>query len=380
MKVALVHDWLTGYRGGEKVLAALCELFPKAPIYTLFYRKGSVGETIESHPIHASGLNRLLGVNHYYRYLLPLLPSAIERFDLTDFDLVISSSHCVAKGVLVRPTALHVCYCHTPMRYAWDRYSDYFPPSLKEKVAYPFIHYLRLWDVTSSHRVDRFLTNAEWVSARIEKFYRRKATVIHPFVDVDKFKPIAGDLGEYYLVVSAFAPYKRLDLAIEACSQLGRKLFIVGSGQDEAKLRRLAGPKVSFLGKLGEDDVALLYAGARALLFPGEEDFGIAPLESMSCGRPVIAFGRGGVLETVVPSVTGLFFGDRSADSLCRSILDFENNPGRFTVQACRERAMAFSRQTFVRRFEVVLETILDEWFSREKTLDSKEVKGIPLS
>lgn len=356
-KVAIIHDWLLGLRGGERVLDALCELYPSADLFTLFHEPGAVGPVIGRHPIQASFLNRFPEVSRYYRWLLPLYPLAIERFDLTPYDLVISSSHCVAKGIIPRPDAVHVCYCHTPMRYAWDRYGDYFPGAKGALVA-PFLHYLRLWDVTSAARVDHFVANSTWVRDRIEKYYRRDADVIPPFVDLETFRPAPETArGDYYLVVSALAPYKRIDLAIRACNALDRELRIVGEGQLDRELRALAGPRTRFLGRVALDEVKRQYAGARALLFPGEEDFGITPLEAMACGKPVIALGRGGALDSVVDGETGLFFPEPTVESLTDAIRRFESGAA-FSPARCRERAERFGRETFLARFRETVDRI----------------------
>jgi len=352
-KVAIVHDWMNGFRGGEQVLDALVEVFPDAEIFTLFYTPGALNRRIESRPIHVSFLNKIPGARRYYRYFLPFFPLAIERFDLSAFDLVISSSHCVAKGVIPAPGALHICYCHTPMRYAWDRYRDYFGKSKLEPLISIFMHYLRMWDVVSSQRVDHFITNSNYIRSRIDRFYRREATVIYPPLETSRFRPTAGDRGNYYLVVSAFAPYKRIDLAIRTCEKLNRKLFIIGTGQDEKSLKALAGDHTVFLGRLPHEELNDLLAGAKALLFPGEEDFGIAPVEAMAAGTPVIAYGKGGCLETVIPNATGLFFTEQSVESLENAILEFEGK--KFSREACVAQAQRFGRERFQRE---VLQTI----------------------
>lgn len=367
-RVALVHDWLLSYRGGEKVLEAFCELYPHAEIFTLFHKPGSVGRTIESHPIHTSPLNRLPGSSKHYRYLLPFFPMAAERFDLSGFDLVISTSHCVAKGVVVGPGALHVCYCLTPMRYAWDRSADYFS-RLSGPVS-PLLHYLRLWDAASSNRVDHFVAISEWVRERVIKYYRRDADVIPAFVDLEAYRPDPGAIeGDYYLAAGAFAPYKRVDLALEACARLDRSLYVVGTGQDDRRLRRLAGKKTKFLGRVSDEQLRRLYTGARALLFPGEEDFGITPLESMACGKPVIAYGAGGATETVLDGVTGLWFTPQTVDGLCDALLEFERDRKRFTPEACRKQAERFGKDSFKRSFVRVVNGLQSSRLGRADTL-----------
>lgn len=298
MRVALVHDWLTGMRGGENVLEALCEIFPEAGLYTLIHIPGSVSRAIENRKIHTSFLQRLPMAGKRYRSFLPLFPLAIEGFDLSGYDLIVSTSHCVAKGVIPPPGALHISYIFTPMRYVWDQYRMYFGEGrtgwLTSRVIRVAAHYLRMWDVASSSRVDEFVSISAHVANRVEKYYRRTSPVIYPPVDCTRFS-INTASGDYYLIVSAFAPYKRLDIAIEAFNRMGaRKLRIIGKGQDESRLKKMAGPNIEFLGWRTNEEIAGYYAGCRALIFPGEEDFGIVPLEAMASGRPVIAYGKGG--------------------------------------------------------------------------------------
>jgi glycosyltransferase involved in cell wall biosynthesis len=351
LKVAIVHDWLISARGGERMLEGLLELFPQADIFTLFHRKGRTSAAIEAHTIHASFLNHLPGVERYHRYLLPLMPYAAERLRLDGYDLVVSSSHCVAKGVLPGPGALHVSYCHTTMRYAWDQSFEYFGDGFTHWLLSPILHYLRMWDVSSSARVDHFIANSRFVARRIETYYRRTADIVNPFVDLDRFTLHDGKRGDYYLVVSAFAPYKRVDLAIEACQRLGRRLVVVGDGQDAGRLRRLGGKTTEFLGNRPDSELPALYAGARALLFPGVEDFGITPLEAMASGTPVIAYGIGGVLDTVLDGKTGLFFRKQTVSGMVAAIQEFESLPAAFSPQACRDHAEGFSKARFQREF-----------------------------
>ena len=297
--VALVHDWLVGMRGGEKVLEVLCELFPHATLFTLVHRRGSVAPSIERLPIRTSFLQRVpFGVSHY-RYFLPLYPSAAGGLDARDFELVISSSHAVAKGIRIGRGSMHICYCHTPMRYIWDQYGQYFGPG---RAALPVragmklvVGRLRRWDIASSGNVRHFIANSRTVQERIRRIYNRESTVIYPPVDVQRFPLSAADDG-FYLVVSALVPYKRIDIAVEAFTRLNKRLVIVGTGPEEKKLRSLAGKNVEFAGWAREADLAGYYGCCRALIFPAEEDFGIAPVEAMSCGKPVIAFAGGGAL------------------------------------------------------------------------------------
>lgn len=328
MKVALVHDWLTGMRGGERVLEALLELFPDAAIHTLVHRRGSVSSAIEAREIHTSFLQRLpWGVRHY-RHYLPLLPRAVESLDVTDADLVVSTSHAVAKGV---PTgsAPHVCYCHTPMRWAWDQHDEYFGPgraSLPVRLAARAVMpALRRWDVRTADRVHRFVANSAHVRERIRRIYGRSASVVHPPVAVHRFRPAARRTDEY-LVVSALVAYKRVDRAVDACTRLGRRLVVVGDGPERGALQARAGPSVTFAGRVSDREVARLMGRCRALLLPGVEDFGIAVVEARAAGAPVIALGAGGALETVVdlraapPAGSGLLVAEPTVDAFCDAI------------------------------------------------------------
>ena len=300
MKVAIIHDWLTGMRGGEKVLEAFCELFPQAHVYTLLHLPRTVSPSIEALPIHTSFIQNLPFSKKGYRRYLPLFPMAIERFDLKGYDLILSCSHCVAKGIVPPPDALHISYLLTPMRYAWDMFGEYFGAKKSRLIPF-FIHYLRMWDVTSSQRVDDFLAISKHVQRRIMKYYRRDAEVIYPPVDTRRFKP-GTKKGDFFLIVSSLVSYKAVDVAVEAFNRLGYPLRIIGSGPEEQRLRAMARSNVAFLGWQRDEVVAEAYSRCRALIFPGEEDFGIVPLEAMASGRPVIAFGRGGALETIVSS------------------------------------------------------------------------------
>lgn len=354
LQVVLVHDWLTGMRGGERCLEALCRRWPGAPLFTLIHRRGSVSGTIEGRPIHTSWLQRLPGVSRYYRHLLPLMPGAAERWRLPGCDAVVSLSHCVAKAAQPPQGVPHVCYCFTPMRYAWHLRESYLGRSgARARALGVALDRMRDWDRRTASRVSHFVAISRTVQQRIRESYDRPSTVIYPPVDTDFYRPSAGPREDYYLVVSALAPYKRLDLAIAACEALGRRLVIIGSGPQGRGLRALAGGNTTFLGWQPDEVVRDHFRRARALLFPGEEDFGIVPVEAQACGAAVIAFGRGGATETVVPpsgvaEPTGLWFARQEADSLADAIQRFERAAGDFSPMAARRHALRFTAQRFV--------------------------------
>jgi glycosyltransferase involved in cell wall biosynthesis len=362
-RVALVHDWLTGMRGGERCLEVLCELFPGAPLFTLLHVPGSVSPVIENRRIVTSAVQRLPGATTRYRHYLPLFPLAISRFDLSSYDLVVSMSHCVAKGARAAAGALHLCYCFSPMRYVWDLYGDYFARGrgLTVRLAMPpLAAALRRWDRRTTG-VSHFVAISKHIADRIRRAYDRSSDVMYPPVDVQRFE-IADGGGDYYLVVGALAPYKRVDLAVAAATRLGRRLLVVGTGPEEARLRALAGPTVSFLGWRSDAEVAGLYARCRALLFPAVEDFGIVPLEAAAAGRPTIALAAGGALETMVAlgasdaAPTAVFFPEQSADALAGAILTFEGAADQFDPKALRARAEAFDRPVFKQRLSDYIE------------------------
>lgn len=362
MKVAIVHYWLVTHRGGEKVLEALCELWPEADIYTHVYDPESASPKIRSRTIRTTFIQKLPFAKRFYKKYLPLMPFALECLDLSDYDLVISSESGPAKGILVNPRALHICYCHSPMRYIWDQYHLYSANSgwTTRLAMATLLPALRAWDFLSAARVDRFAANSAFVAARIAKYYRRTATVIHPPVDVDNFA-IAPVIGDYYLAFGQLVHYKRFDLAVAAFTRLGKRLLVVGIGEEEKRLRAAAGPSVEFLGWQSDEQIRGLLAGCRALVFPGEEDFGIVPVEAMACGRPVIAFARGGALETVVAGTTGLLFPEQTVDSLCEAVGRFEQTADGFDPQAIRAHAEQFRPEAFAARIRALVAESRDQ-------------------
>lgn len=351
-RVAIAHDWLTGMRGGEKVLEALLELYPQADIFTLFHLKGAVSEEIERHRIVTSPLQRAVRLTRDYRRLLPLFPWAAEQWDFSGYDLVLSSSHCVAKGAIAPPGVPHISYCHTPMRYVWDLYDDYFPRSrpILRAAAAAMTPRLRRWDVRTASRVDHFVANSRFVAGRIKRIYKRDAAVVHPFVE-DQFleTPLSDERDNFHLIVSALVPYKRVDLAINAACRGGFKLKIIGSGPLLEKLRNAAPAGVELLGWCSDEALREYLRRARSLILPGIEDFGITPLEAMACGTPVIALSDGGALETVIEGETGVFFARQTEDELIEAVRKSERAV--WDRQRLRARAAEFSKERFKREF-----------------------------
>jgi glycosyltransferase involved in cell wall biosynthesis len=357
VRVALVHYWLMNRRGGEQVLEALCRLLPQADIFTLFCDPSTLTPELRRHKITSSFLNPF---RRHYTSLLPLMPMALETLDLRGYDLVISSESGPAKGVILPSTTRHVCYCHTPMRYLWDLYTahqrEYVASRLKRTLMVPFSNYLRLWDYSTAARVDHFLANSENVRNRIWKTYRRESQVIHPPVAVDSFywKPAE----DYFLIVSALVPYKRVDLAIRAFTRSGRRLIIAGSGSEYRKLKKLAAGRIEFAGHVPDDQLREMYARCRALVLPGEEDFGMTPVEALASGKPVIALGRGGVLESVPLQnpCGGILFESPTEDDLARAVDAMDCVEPHLRPRDLQNYAYRFSEQEFVRKIAAALD------------------------
>jgi glycosyltransferase involved in cell wall biosynthesis len=361
-RVTLVHDYLNGMRGGEKVLEVLCRMFPQAPLFTLMHVAGSCTKVIEDRPIYTSPLQHMPLAATKYRLYFPLFPAFAELTKAGDCDLVISTSHAVAKSMVRRKGGkpLHICYIHSPMRYIWDRFDDYFGPEKVGKLASrlvfrPIASALQQYDRGTTDRVDVFVANSRFVADRVKRLYGREAEVVAPPVDIERFAALDRQPEDWYLVVSALVPYKRVDHAIEACAALGRPLKIVGSGPDRKPLEVLAtklGADVEFLGFVSDDDLGLYYSRARALLFPGVEDFGIVPVEAIATGCPVIALGEGGILDSMT-SRTASFYEDATVDGLKRAITEFEGRA--FDVEELRNHALRFSVDAFVNGFQRIL-------------------------
>ncbi len=361
MRVAIVHYWLVGMRGGEKVLEELCRLYPDADIFTHVHDPARTSALINGHRITTTYISRLPFARKLYQKYLPLMPSALEELDLTGYDLVISSESGPAKGVITHPNAVHVCYCHSPMRYLWDQYHTYRGNASRATrlVMSLTMPMLRAWDVASAARVDHFIANSSFIARRIAKSYRRDSEVIFPPVDLEAFQIAPDPSADFYFYIGQLVPYKRVDLAVAACTRLGRKLVIVGTGSEEARLRAMAGPTVEMRGWASNEDLRSLYQNCRALLFPGEEDFGIVPLEAMAAGRPVIAYGSGGALDTVVEGHTGVFFDRQTPDDLMAAIERFETIEGTFVPQEIRRHARGFGRDVFRRKIKDFIDRAL---------------------
>lgn len=363
VKIALAHDYLNQYGGAERVLEVFHDMFPEAPVFTSIYARGSMPAHMRSWTIRTSFMRKLPLANKFHQLYMPLYPTAFEKFNLADYDVVLSSSSAFAKGVITEPESLHVCYCHSPMRFAWN-YSDYMAGEKVPRRAHILLslilNYVRLWDEVTSNRVDFFIANSRVVARRIQKRYRRTATIINPPVDTTQYSPhLTGGRRDYYLVVSRLIPYKRIDVVMQAFNTIKTPLLVVGRGRQEEELRHQAGPNIQFLGQVSEPDLKKLYANCKALIFPGYEDFGIAPLEAQASGRPVIAYGAGGALETVLPGVTGEFFTEQTPEALADIIARFDDTA--YDPAAIRRHAETFDVEAFKRRIRELLMGKLEE-------------------
>lgn len=363
MKIAIAHDWLTNMGGAEKVVINFTELYPEAPVYTTVYNGKNLDSSLKNINVKTTFLQKIKGVNKKHQSLLPLMPLAWEQLDFNEYDVVLSSSSSCAKGVVTSPDTMHVCYCHTPMRYAWEFYNEYMEREkigfLKRKLIPIIMNYIRIWDVTSANRVDYFIANSENVAKRIRKHYRREAFVIHPPVRASYFN--ISDIDEdYFVIVSRLVPYKRVDLAVEAFNELGLPLIVIGGGPQEDYLKSIAKDNVKILGRQSDEVIKEHYAKCRAFIFPGEEDFGITPLEAQASGRPVIAFGKGGALETVVEGKTGIFFEKQTKEDLISAVEKFQGIV--FDKQEIRNHALQFDEEVFKKKIECFINEKLKEF------------------
>jgi len=356
-RTAIIHDWLNGMRGGEKVLEELLEIFPDSDVFTLFLEEDKISEKIRKHRIITSSLNRSGFIKKRYRNFLPLFPRTIEEFNLEHYDRVISSSHCVAKGVIPHPHALHISYLHSPMRYAWDQYYHYFGSGngFRRRYIRKKISALRQWDVTSSDRVDHFIANSNFVKERIRRYYRRDSEVIHPPVDTAYFTPAQGGDGEYYLTVSALVPYKKVDSLVKAFNLTGDRLIIVGKGPEESRLKRMAGKNIEFKKDLPGEELLRLYRSSRAFVYAGVEDFGITFVEALSCGIPVISYGRGGVTD-IVNTENGVLYGNDDPAGFLEGLEEFRGRS--FNAGKIRETALRFSKENFRKKIKDFMDSI----------------------
>ncbi|OGY78701.1 MAG: hypothetical protein A3B74_04935 [Candidatus Kerfeldbacteria bacterium RIFCSPHIGHO2_02_FULL_42_14] len=364
MKIALVHDHLAQDGGAESVLKVFHELWPEAPIFVLLHDTQSADPIFSKANVQTSFIQHLpLGVKKY-KWYLPLMPVAVEHFDLSAFDVVISSSASLAKGVLTSPHTLHICYCHTPTRYLWTDTKQYVQElaynRFMKKVIACYLSFLRIWDLAAADRVDIFLANSKIVKQRIKKYYKRESTVIYPPVDLSQFRISTDEKDNYFLIGGRLVPYKRYDIAIQAFNAMKRRLKVFGSGPDEQRLKKLAGDTIEFEGRVSDEQLAVLYQKAQALIFPQEEDLGIIPIEAMASGTPVIAYQRGGVTETVIQGKTGTFFEDQNWQSLTKAVLQF--HPGQFDPKVIRAHVEQFSVERFKKEIQQFVEEAWKQW------------------
>jgi glycosyltransferase involved in cell wall biosynthesis len=362
-RIAILHDWLTTFGGAERCLILFHKLFPTAPIYTLVCDRKNLSPELSNARIITSFIDKLPDAVNKYPNYLPLMPRAVEQWNLNDYDIVLSSCHCCVKGALTREDQAHICYCYTPIRYIWDLHHEYLKltklSGIKRKVFEWTSHYLRMWDYCAAQRVDRFVAISETVRRRIEKTYQRKSALIYPPVNTDNFYPDPAAEHDYYLVVSRFVPYKRVDLAIRAFASRPEALLVVGAGPQENELKAIATPNIEFLGMVSDTELRMLYQNARALIFTSFEDFGLTPVEIQACGRPVVAFGKGGALETVIENKTGVFFHEESTDSInsaVNKLSGLEMNP-----EDCRENALRFNEERFMSEIIEMLKPFMEE-------------------
>ncbi len=361
MKVAIVHDWLSVYGGSERVVEEMHALFPEAPIYTSVYDAENMPERFKAYDIRTTFLQKIPFAKKKYPNFLPLMPRAFEALDLTEYDLVISSSTSCSKGVITRSDAVHICYCNTPMRYAWEFYYDYVRDMnpVKRLVVGYFMHHIRMWDRLAADRVDYFIANSNYIKKRIEKYYRRNSEVIFPPVNTHLYRLEKKE--DFYLIVSRFVPYKRVDLAVEAFSKLGLPLIVIGTGSEEKKIKALAKKNIRFLGRLSDEEIVSYYARAKAFIFPGEEDFGLTPIEAQASGTPVIAYGRGGVLDTVKDGKSGILFMEQTVESLLQAVQCFEKNGVSWNAKQIKENSEQFSVQNFKDKLKSYIEECLNK-------------------
>lgn len=363
-KIALVFDWMTNPGGAEKVNKVLHQMFPDAPIFTSIFNQDKL-KGFEKAAINTSFIQRLPFAKTKHQYYLGLMPYAYELFDLSSFDIVISSSHACAKGVITKPETLHVCYCHTPMRYAWDNWhsyiKDYKMNPIFKSIGKKRIHKLRMWDRLAADRVDYFIANSNTTKKRIEKYYNRPSTVIHPMVDISKFTPSSQPKG-YFLAVGRLIPYKKFDLIVETFNRIGLPLKIVGTGIMEDELRRNAKGNIEFLGQVSDKELSQLYSECEALIFPQLEDFGITPLEAMASGRPVIAFHGGGALDTIIEDKTGIFFDNQTPQDLAEAIEQYQKDKKKFKPETLREHASTFDTRVFQKNLKKYLDQKWQHW------------------
>lgn len=376
MKIAIVHEWLTTYAGSERVVEQILQLYPEADLYSLVdFLAPKARDFIQHKPVTTSFIQKLPGTRKHFRQYLPLMPIAIEQFDLTDYDIVISSHHAMTKGVITRADQLHISYVHTPIRYAWDLQWQYLEQAglqrgIKGLLTRLILHYLRLWDVSTANRVDHYVANSRCIARRIEKTYRRNAQVIYPPVAVERFRSDR-PRDDFYLTVSRFVPYKRVDLTIAAFNELGLPLIVIGDGDQRAQLAKIARPNIQFLGYQSDAVVVDYMERCKAFIFPTEEDFGITLVEAQAAGAPAIAYGRGGATETVIPNKTGLLFAEQTVESLAAAVRRFERSPLTTPAAVIRQHAERFSEQRFRQQFQDFVDS---RWADFQQTLSKLDL------